>query len=723
MAMSAKKRVILSRLESSYGTQVPLGGVTGLGIFDAILCSNLTIKPLEGAVVERNVVRPYYGSAGSSRAEAYVSLSFDTELAGGIGAQCIPQWDNLMLSCGFSRLSISAVGTVKSGVVGAGQVAGSTSVQLDSSASSIDSTYNGYTVRVGNQVCGTVTAYDGQAKIATVSTAVTAAQIAGLTVFDLSSGLAQNSGAPISGIVNAAQTAGSLNIVLAASASNLDNYYKGWSIRVGSQLCGTIASYNGTTKLAVLTTAVTAAQVSGTTTYDLVNGPILTGACSAVGSSTSIVLATTASAVDNYYAFCSIKVNTGVPYTGVITSYNGTTKTAIVAGPVPTMTVGTTYEISNVNINTGVISGTVAANQLAGANTAVLVGTNGTDSYYVGYTLRVGAQLTTITAYVGATKTATLADAIILPQTSGLTTFDLCTTDKAAPSQVRLAGTSSFVDDSYVGATITVVTPVNSAVSGAPIIVTESRDIIAYDATSRLATLNTPLNVIPAPSTTYAISAATSYQMNSDVSSVNNSSSTFVYNVDGVSHTLYGARGTFSIDMTAKQFPIMKWTFTGLLGDMAQVAQVMGDFTTWEPPVVVNSNNTNQFLLCDGSPSFSKLSIDIGNTVVHRQVVGAETIVIPDRKPKGSITIDAVNGKLLTNYFAKVKADTAGLFYVRHGAKIGDYVSIWGPVCQIGTPNYGDQDSLVMLDMSLDFQPKLTPALTGGNNELRIICK
>ena len=44
-------------------------------------------------------------------------------------------------------------------------------------------------------------------------------------------------------------------------------------------------------------------------------------------------------------------------------------------------------------------------------------------------------------------------------------------------------------------------------------------------------------------------------------------------------------------------------------------------------------------------------------------------------------------------------------------------------MCQIGSPNYSEQDALVMLDMTLDFQPKLTPSLTGGNNELRLICK
>ena len=723
MAMSAKKRVILSRLESNYGVAPILGSIANFNVTatDAILCTNLTLKPLEGTIVERNIIRPYFGSAGTSRAESFVSLSFDTELASANNS-LVPQWDNLARSCGFSQVSIGAVGFVKSGVVGGGQLAGATSVVLDSSASTVDNIYVGNPIQVNNQNCGTITAYDGSIKTATVAIAVTGVQTSGVTTFDISNALPQ-SGGVVSGTVGAPQVAGSTAVVLAASANATDNYYVGWSIRVGTQLCGTITSYTGATKTAIVATAVTAAQTSGTTTYDLVNGSILTGTCSAVGSATSIVLATTASAVDNYYTGCAIRVNTATPYTGTITAYNGTTKTATVAGTVPAMTTATTYEISNA-FASPVISGVVTTAQVAGANTVVLTGSlNTTDNYYKNYALRVGAQLTTITAYNGSTKTAITADAIILPQTANLTTFDLCGTTNAAQTQLRLNNTASFIDDVYVGATLTVVTPTNSATAGTPIVVTESREVVAYNATTRIATLNTPLTVIPAPSSTYAIGAATAYALNSDVASTQNSSSTFYVNIDGESHQIIGARGTLSLDFTAKQFPMMKWTFTGILGTISAIPQVIGDFSYWEAPVACNSVNTNQFTLCDSTPSFSKLSIDFGNTVVHRQLIGVENVIISDRKPKGSITIEATNTALLTAYFNKVKVDTAGLFYVRHGSKAGDYVAIWAPVCQIGSPNYSEQDALVMLDMTLDFQPKLTSALTGGNNELRIICK
>ena len=731
MAMSAKKRVILSRLESDYGVALVLGPIANLNVTatDAILCSNLNLKPLEGTVVERNIIRPYFGSAGTSRAESFVSLSFDTELASANNSAMTPQWDNLALSCGFSRQVISAIGSVRSGVVAAGQIANSISVQLDSSSSTTDNTYSGWSIRVGNQNCGTILTYDGSTKIATVSTAVVAAQSAGVTTFDISTNLSQ-SGGVVSGIVNAAQAAGSTTIVLASTASGTDNYYVGWAVRVGTQLCGTVTSYVGATKTAILSVAVTSAQTSGTTAYDLVNGSIQTGTCQAGGATgTSIVLSTNSSSVDNFYVGCAVRLS-GTATSAVITAYNGATKTATVAGLGAT-TASTGYEISNAFTNT-TISGTVSTAQ-GNYSTTIVLGTpssgislSGVDNYYKGYTIRVGSQVAVVTSYVASTKTITVSsgDAISNVQVANVTSYDLTpSSTNSALMQVRLSNTASFVDDYYVGSTITVVTPTNGSVSGAPVVVTESREIVAYNATTRTVTVNTPLTVVPAPSSTYAISAATAYVLNSDVASTQNSSSTFYVNIDGESHQIIGARGTLSLDFTAKQFPMMKWTFTGMLGTISAIPQVIGDFSYWEAPVACNSVNTNQFTLCDSQPSFSKLSIDFGNTVVHRQLIGVENVIISDRKPKGSITIEATNTSLLTSYFTKVKVDTTGLFYVRHGSKAGDYVAIWAPVCQIGSPNYSEQDALVMLDMTLDFQPKLTSALTGGNNELRLICK
>jgi len=578
MALSNKKRIILSKIETAAGTSV----ASVMSAADAVLCSNLTISPLEGSVVERNLIRPYFGSAGTSRAENFVTLSFDTELASGTGTSSLPQWDNLIKSCGFSRSTSGALAATQT----------------------------------GGMLSGTVGAATAVVAPATTTTTIVLATIH-------------------------------------VGPSITDDYYKGWAIRVGAQLCGIIIGFTALTKTATVSVPITAAQTLSTT-YDLINGSTLSSG--AVGATTTaiggtVTLASTANANDGYYVGCSIRIETATPYTGVITGYVGSTKVATVStATIPIMTTGTTQYVLS-----------------------------------------------------GATHTTTM---------------------------LKLAANAAFTDDYYIGLTLTATTLVPKAVpDGTPVPVVETREILFYSGVTRTAQLNAALTTAPNPSTTYALGGATIYALSSETASIGDSSSTFIVNIDKQNHIVYGARGTFSLDLTVKQLPMIKWSFTGLLGDTAaNISQLnggslVGDFTAWESPVVVNSVNTSQLNLCGNAPAISKVSIDIGNAVVHRMLIGAESVIVSDRKPKGSVTIEATDSTMIQAYLALIKSDNAAPFYLRHGAAAGDWVSIWAPKCQLGNIKYAEQDSMVMLDMSMDFQPMLSTASTGGNNELRIVCK
>jgi len=410
----------------------------------------------------------------------------------------------------------------------------------------------------------------------------------------------------------------------------------------------------------------------------------------------STTLGATASSADGFYTGWNITV--GGQACGVITGYVGSTKVA-------------TFSIAAL----AQTSGTTAYSLLGSATSVVFGGTvSSVDSYYVGWTIKVGTQnCGVITGYVGATKIATVSVPVTAAQTTA-TTYEIQGVFNNSLSTIRLAANSSPVDGMYIGLTITVSTGANP---------TEAREIIAYNGSTRTATLNAVLSVSPMPSTLFSIGGCTAYLPASDVASSGNSSATFVVNIDGENHVIYGARGTFSIDMTVKQVPMIKWSFTGMLGLFSAKPQITGDFTAWELPVVVNTVNTTQFGLCGYSPAISKLSIDIGNTITHRLLVGAEAVIASDRKPKGSITIDAAAPGMIANYLGLIRADAPGPLYIRHGSAAGDWISIAGPLVQLGAPKYAEQDGLVMLDLSLDFQPLLTPTSAGGNNELRIVCK
>lgn len=100
MALFSRKRILLVKLESTYGTpETPTGS-------DAILVRNLDITPIESDVVSRDLVRPYFGGSDQLLANTRVSCSFEVELAGTGDntdqAALTPAYDSCLRACGMT---------------------------------------------------------------------------------------------------------------------------------------------------------------------------------------------------------------------------------------------------------------------------------------------------------------------------------------------------------------------------------------------------------------------------------------------------------------------------------------------------------------------------------------------------------------------------------------------------------------------------------------------
>ena len=168
MAISQRKRVIQVKLETLYGID------SSPGIADSVLCSALDISPLEGSSVERDFIRPYFGSSGSIRVEDYVTVNFETEIAGstgGVGAA--PAWGSLLKASNFSEtITLSAI-------TGTCSAAGTlNTITLSASASAINDFYTGMTVTVDGSYAGEIISYVGSTKVATVAVPWTVAPTA-----------------------------------------------------------------------------------------------------------------------------------------------------------------------------------------------------------------------------------------------------------------------------------------------------------------------------------------------------------------------------------------------------------------------------------------------------------------------------------------------------------------------------------------------------------------
>lgn len=102
MALLSRKRLILVKVESTYGTDsVPTGT-------DALLVRNLDITPLSGEIVSRDLVRPYLGNYDQLIAQTSVAVTFEVELAGSGTAGTAPKFDAILKACGMAATIVAS---------------------------------------------------------------------------------------------------------------------------------------------------------------------------------------------------------------------------------------------------------------------------------------------------------------------------------------------------------------------------------------------------------------------------------------------------------------------------------------------------------------------------------------------------------------------------------------------------------------------------------------
>lgn len=102
MALLTRKRLLLAKAESTYGTDSSPAGT------DAILVRELEITPLQSDTVERELVRPYLGAAQTLLANTRVEITFQVELAGSGTAGTAPAYGSILKACGFSETVVSS---------------------------------------------------------------------------------------------------------------------------------------------------------------------------------------------------------------------------------------------------------------------------------------------------------------------------------------------------------------------------------------------------------------------------------------------------------------------------------------------------------------------------------------------------------------------------------------------------------------------------------------
>lgn len=173
--------------------------------------------------------------------------------------------------------------------------------------------------------------------------------------------------------------------------------------------------------------------------------------------------------------------------------------------------------------------------------------------------------------------------------------------------------------------------------------------------------------------------------------------------MDGVRHILMGARGNVSLNMAPKGIPRFRFSFTGLLGTITDAALPAITMTGWTTPLECSSANTTMTLHGWASVAES-LSIDLGNTVTPRFLIGSESVIISDRRTTGTAVVEATSLATM-NWFQRALNRTRGALNVVHGTVAGNIVQIAGPALEIGKISQGQTDGILNYSLPLSFCP------------------
>lgn len=180
---------------------------------------------------------------------------------------------------------------------------------------------------------------------------------------------------------------------------------------------------------------------------------------------------------------------------------------------------------------------------------------------------------------------------------------------------------------------------------------------------------------------------------------------TIYFYLDGLLHKMTGARGNMTLDITSSAIPMMKFHMLGLYTIAADATMpTTADYSFFQAPLAVNKINTPTWSIQGATGAMQSLTIDIGNTVSYRNLIGFEGVVLTDRKVTGQASIEMVSVATKAWHEA-VRLGTLGAITLTHGSVAGSIIQIDGPKVQLTNPQYAETDGIQMLNMGLDFQP------------------
>lgn len=193
------------------------------------------------------------------------------------------------------------------------------------------------------------------------------------------------------------------------------------------------------------------------------------------------------------------------------------------------------------------------------------------------------------------------------------------------------------------------------------------------------------------------------------------SSVTIYFYEDGIRHIVTGARGTFTLNGQVGAIPTIAFTMTGIYNAPTDTALATPTYANQATPLIFKNGNTTSFSAFSYSGALQSIDLNLGNEIVYRELIGGtKEVLITDRKPAGTMSIEAV--LLATkNYFTVSTGSTTGSISFQHGTTAGNIATLTMAQSDLADASYADLNGIAMLNL-----PYVAIPTAAGNDELSL---
>jgi len=166
-----------------------------------------------------------------------------------------------------------------------------------------------------------------------------------------------------------------------------------------------------------------------------------------------------------------------------------------------------------------------------------------------------------------------------------------------------------------------------------------------------------------------------------------------------------GARGAFSMDLSAGSVPKIDFKFQGLFNDLATTTALSGDFSTIPLPRGVNKAYTPTCTLFGEAIEADKVAMDSGIKIKYSNLINKESVDYIGRMGKLSFSFRAASLAQVNTWIGRAKNNSQGAFTTTHGTTAGNIVTLNVPNLQIKTVSNTFKDDQLFLSVEADIVP------------------